>query len=272
MDDKFIAELYMELCESDNPDQSTTLLMLNWCREEAFNLIVRGTTAAHLAPWLRAELLSTWWSTTEGEHPPDVVALSLPDGTWYFEPEVDISDGGHDGLYPIEVVLSGVVRFKSRAGEKLTPCKPRDIGPLMRLELRELNSAEVQVIGEYIPYPPRVRTFADRLRATIERIFQVREVWPGDRWDNSARPPAPATSGAEPAATAAGEPGPLMLQLGGPGRKRDPLYDEAAERLRKGEGFLAVFEWFCLESNISAPDKNLRDAFKAAMKRRLNNT
>ncbi|RLC83358.1 MAG: hypothetical protein DRI79_13980 [Chloroflexi bacterium] len=64
--------------------------------------------------------------------------------------------------------------------------------------------------------------------------------------------------------------GDITLRLGKPGRRPDPLYDKAFERIRGGESIEDAFRRFCEEANIKKPDKGVRDAFKAAIKRRQN--
>lgn len=70
-----------------------------------------------------------------------------------------------------------------------------------------------------------------------------------------------------------GKPGSkVVLQLGKPGRKPDPLYDEASQKVAAGQSIDSVFAWFCEQANMVRPEKATRDAFKAAMKRRQNKT
>jgi len=64
----------------------------------------------------------------------------------------------------------------------------------------------------------------------------------------------------------------IALQLRKPGRPPDPLYDEAYQRIQNGEAPGDVFTWFCGKAGIAKPEKAVRDAFKAAMKRRQNNS
>jgi len=64
----------------------------------------------------------------------------------------------------------------------------------------------------------------------------------------------------------------IALQFRKPGRQRDPLYDEACQRIRNGEAPGDVFTWFCGKAGIAKPEKAVRDAFKAAIKRRRNNS
>ena len=53
-----------------------------------------------------------------------------------------------------------------------------------------------------------------------------------------------------------------------PGRPTDTLYDNAYERLLAGDDPNEVFQWYCDDAGIKNPDKNARDSYKAAMKRR----
>jgi hypothetical protein len=66
--------------------------------------------------------------------------------------------------------------------------------------------------------------------------------------------------------------GGIILRLGKPGRKRDPYYDEAAQRIRDGQSYDKVFEWWCQVTETAKPDKGVRDSFKQAIKRRQNNS
>jgi hypothetical protein len=62
----------------------------------------------------------------------------------------------------------------------------------------------------------------------------------------------------------------IILQLGKPGRRTDPLYDEAYQKIVNGLSEAEAYEWFCKKVPIKVPDKGTRDSFKAAMKRRQN--
>jgi hypothetical protein len=63
---------------------------------------------------------------------------------------------------------------------------------------------------------------------------------------------------------------PIMdLQKGRPGRPRNEAYDEAFASLSSGKmDFKGAFQLFCKKEGIVKPDKGVRYAFKAAMKRR----
>jgi len=62
----------------------------------------------------------------------------------------------------------------------------------------------------------------------------------------------------------------IILRLGKPGRKPDPLYDEAFQKIDEGLSEVKAYEWFCEKVPIRVPDKGTRDSFKKAMKRRQN--
>ena len=64
----------------------------------------------------------------------------------------------------------------------------------------------------------------------------------------------------------------IDLSLNKPGRPPDPIYDEAFRRLHLGDDIEDVFKWSCNEQGIEHPDKNNRDSFRSAMKRRHKNT
>lgn len=60
----------------------------------------------------------------------------------------------------------------------------------------------------------------------------------------------------------------IALQRGKPGRPPDPLYNQAYQRMVKGESWTEAFDWYCKKTGIEKPTKSDRDAFKRAMKRR----
>ena len=59
-----------------------------------------------------------------------------------------------------------------------------------------------------------------------------------------------------------------VLQLGRAGRPRDPLYDQAHEKIQAGESETEVYKWWLKQRGTVVPDKGIRDSFKKAMKRR----
>jgi len=61
-----------------------------------------------------------------------------------------------------------------------------------------------------------------------------------------------------------------VLQLGRAGRPRDPLYDQAHEKIQAGESETEVYKWWLKQRGtvVPVPDKGVRDSFKKAMKRR----
>ena len=61
---------------------------------------------------------------------------------------------------------------------------------------------------------------------------------------------------------------PIFLQLKKPGAPRDPAYNQAAERIKGGMTWLEAYKLFLKETNTKDSDKNQRDSFKSAMKRR----
>lgn len=60
----------------------------------------------------------------------------------------------------------------------------------------------------------------------------------------------------------------VTFQLHKAGRPTDCAYDRAAEFIRSGTTCEDAFRWFCKSEGIVNPDKNARDSFKNAMKRR----
>ena len=61
---------------------------------------------------------------------------------------------------------------------------------------------------------------------------------------------------------------PINIIRGKPGRPTDSGYDSAYRRISIGMDNGEVFTKFCEEAGIKFPDKNVKDSFRAAMKRR----